>query len=27
MVEHGVVFGHIVSAKGIELDKPKVDII
>ena len=27
MVEHGVVFGHIVSAKGIEVEKPKVDII
>jgi len=27
VVEHGVVFGHIVSPKGIEVDKPKVDII
>ena len=27
IVEHGVVLGHIVSAKGIEVDKPKVDII
>ena len=27
MVEHGVVLGHVVSAKGIEVHKAKVDII
>ena len=27
MVERGVVLGHVVSAKGIEVDKEKVDII
>ena len=27
MVEHGVVLGHVVSNKGIEVDKEKVDII
>jgi len=27
MVEHGVVLGHVVSAKGTEVDKAKVDII
>ena len=27
MVEHGVVRSHIISTKGIEVDKPKVDII
>jgi len=27
MAEHGVVLGHIVFAKGIGADKPKVDII
>nr|XP_027118569.1 uncharacterized protein LOC113735782 [Coffea arabica] len=26
-VEHGIVLGHVVSAKGIEVDKAKVDII
>nr|XP_027118748.1 uncharacterized protein LOC113735992 [Coffea arabica] len=27
MVEHGIVLGHIVSSKGIEVDKAKIDII
>ncbi|XP_071917001.1 uncharacterized protein [Coffea arabica] len=27
MVEHGIVLGHIVSSKGIEVDKSKVDVI
>jgi len=27
MVERGVVLGHVVSAKPIEVDKAKVDII
>jgi len=27
MVEHGVVLGRVVSAKGIEVDEPNVDII
>jgi len=27
MVDYGVVLGHVVSAKGIEVDKAKVDII
>jgi len=27
MVEHGVVLGHVVAAKGTEVDKAKVDII
>ena len=27
MVEHGVVLGHVVSAKPIEVDKAKVDIV
>ncbi|XP_027181630.1 uncharacterized protein LOC113780007 [Coffea eugenioides] len=27
MVEHGIVLGHIVSSKGIEIDKAKIDII
>ena len=27
MVEHGVVLGHVVSSKGLEVDKAKVDII
>jgi len=27
MVEHGVVLGHVVSSKGLEVDKAKVEII
>ena len=27
MVEHGVVLGHIVSSKGLEVDKAKLEII
>ena len=27
MVEHGVVLGHVVSSRGLEVDKAKVDII
>ena len=27
MVEHGVVLGHVVSSKGLEVDKAKIDII
>ena len=27
MVEHGVVLRHVVYAKGIEVDKAKVDIV
>ncbi|XP_071923079.1 uncharacterized protein [Coffea arabica] len=27
MVDHGIVLGHVVSARGIEVDKAKVDII
>jgi hypothetical protein len=27
MVEQGVVLGHVVSSRGIEVDKAKVDII
>src|SRR6185295_12371603 len=27
MVDHGIVLGHIVSARGIEVDKAKIDII
>ena len=27
MVNHGIVLGHIVSAKGIEVDKAKIDVI
>jgi len=27
MVEHGVVLGHVLLAKAIEVDKAKVDII
>ena len=27
MVEYGIVLGHVVSAKGIEVDKAKVDLI
>ena len=27
MVEHGVVLRHLVSSKGLEVDKTKVDII
>jgi len=27
MVEHGVVLGHVVSSRGLEVDRAKVDII
>ena len=27
MVQHGVVLGHVVSSRGLEVDKAKVDII
>ena len=27
MVEQGIVLGHIVSSKGIEVDKSKIDLI
>jgi len=27
IVEHGVVLGHVVSSRGLEVDKAKVDII
>ena len=27
MVNSGIVFGHIVSEKGVEVDKAKVDLI
>ena len=27
MVEHGIVFGHIISKKGIEVDKSKIDLV
>ncbi|XP_071917218.1 uncharacterized protein [Coffea arabica] len=27
MIEHGIVLGHVVSSKGIEVDKAKIDII
>ena len=27
MVNHGIVLGHIISEKGIEVDKAKVDIV
>ena len=27
MVQQGIVLGHVVSAKGIEVDKEKVDLI
>ena len=27
MVEHGVVLGHVVPSRGLEVDKPKVNII
>jgi hypothetical protein len=27
MVQHGIVLGHSISSKGIELDKAKIDII
>jgi len=27
MVEHGAVLGHVVSCKGLEVDKAKIDII
>ena len=27
MMEYGVVLGHVVSAKGIEVDKAKIDLI
>ncbi|XP_071917147.1 uncharacterized protein [Coffea arabica] len=27
MVEHGIVLGHVVSSKGIEVDKAKIDVI
>jgi len=27
MVEHGVVLGHVVSSRGLEVDKVKVDVI
>ncbi|XP_073526178.1 uncharacterized protein [Phyllobates terribilis] len=27
MVNHGIVLGHIVSSKGIEVDKAKIDVI
>ena len=27
MVEHGIVLGHVVSSRGIEIDKVKIDVI
>ena len=27
MVQHGIVLGHVVSVKGIEVDKTKIDLI
>ena len=27
MVEHGIVLGHIISSKGIEVDKSKIDLV
>ena len=27
MVEHGIVLGHIISKKGIEVDKSKIDLV
>ena len=27
MVRHGIVLGHVVSKKGIEVDRAKVDLI
>ena len=27
MVEYGIVLGHVVSTKGIEVDKAKIDLI
>ncbi|CAH9100957.1 unnamed protein product [Cuscuta epithymum] len=27
MVEHGIVLGHVISSKGIEVDKAKIDVI
>ena len=27
MVDHGIVLGHVVSSKGIEVDRAKIDII
>ena len=27
MVEHGIVLGHVVSSKGIEINQDKIDII
>jgi hypothetical protein len=27
MVKHGIVLGHVISQRGIEVDKAKVDLI
>jgi hypothetical protein len=27
MVEHGIVLGHVISSKGVEVDKSKIDVI
>ena len=27
MIEHGIVLGHVVSSRGIEVDKAKIDIM
>ena len=27
MVEHGIVLGHVISSRGIEVDKSKIDIM